>query len=380
MAISFFSVYPMEGESNYYFLDSSTLKGQDILSRNSFCADWRSKRGDAASAQSVSSEHPIRKDGGVNLMLAALQVSKSKETSGRENEKILKSVRDGVRDGISVTSYFVYKQRMSYINFCVCHSENFTSIFTSLKDFFSRQFTNSSEVCRRGKWLEAVCQGQRERQEEVCKELMACGLGDEFKSETASLIFSYISEETLIEQAKKKFDEELQVKDEYLFQDSRTPELALGFSPIEILLSTITIKTLDFERETSAQRGENLLLEIQNSGDDAEPSLDGDRFQSIFEGLPSPVLEPMYSRYTQVKNECDKNLLSEIQNSGDDAGPSLDGDLLQSNTTLFEGLPNPVLESMVMHSWHTQVKNECDKNLLSEIQNSGDDLNIEECD
>ena len=239
---SFFSVYPMEVEPDYYSLDLSTLKGQDILSRNSFRADWRSKKPSIFCKRPVPLEHPIHKDRALALILTALKVFE--ETDRVENEKTLESVCDAVRDGIPVMSHFVYKKkRISYVNLLFCcnvnffvyHSESPISIFTPLEDFFARQFTGPSELY--GKWLGAVFQGHCKRQKEVCKTLIAYKSGDEFKikipSDIASSIFSYISEEVLIQEAKKKFDEEPR-----LLQNSRNSVQAFSLNNV--------IKTLNF--------------------------------------------------------------------------------------------------------------------------------------
>lgn len=221
---SFFSVYPMEVKPDYYLLDPSTLKGENPLDHSSFRARWK-KGKEASNVQAVSSEDLIHKDIPLALMLTALKVSK--ETSDEENGKTLETINDAVRNGIPLMSHFVSKTRKYFVNFCVCYSKNPTSIFTSLEDYFARQPSSKQK-----KWFDTVCKGHNRREKEICSKLIAYGHGAEPKIEIsydiASLIFSFISETDLIQQAKENFDKKSQAKGDYLFQDSRALELILA--------------------------------------------------------------------------------------------------------------------------------------------------------
>ncbi len=209
-----------------YCLDPVSLKGQNPLDHSGFRASWEKPKPRILHSQgtSVFFKHLLHRDRGLKLILTALQVFGE---YGRENEKILKRVSNAVCNGIPVMSHFFSKGQASWDCFQVFRSENPISIFTSVNCIFKTTLLDSgkSEMIRnKRRWIGAVCEGHNRRKEEICNELVACGW-DEFEMKIpdliASLIFSFISEEALIKQAKKKFDEEEHNKNLRLWDTTR---------------------------------------------------------------------------------------------------------------------------------------------------------------
>jgi len=223
---SFFSAHPMEVEPDYYKINPFKLKGVNPLYFTNFRTKCKLLLWEKENvSEVVPYDHPLYKDRGLALMLTALKVYES-----IKNEKTLKTVRDAVCDGIPVMSYFVSNAGRFASHFCVSHSENPTSIFTSVEDLFENLLLGPSDnekIHRKREWIEAVFQGHCERQEECDRKRdnlinYMCSLGTEVPEVLASLIVSYLSEyhvdekETaLINQAKKQSDEAKQKFDRH---------------------------------------------------------------------------------------------------------------------------------------------------------------------
>ena len=177
---SFFPVYPMTEPVAYEIMGPRV---HEIMEPHSYCVglhDLDQKNpfldmndlniwyhGDdllSYVSSNIPSNHSLRADGGLPLMLAALQIDRT-EDSGRK-EEILETIYDALCKGRRITSDYVVQKNKNPDIADIRPCKKSTPIFKSVESllYCLPSVCGISSTNNKVLWIQAICEGHRERQ------------------------------------------------------------------------------------------------------------------------------------------------------------------------------------------------------------------------